>query len=90
VFIFIYDKIRTNVLLGGGEMEKAIRKAMEENKKILIIYVDRYGHFSKRMIHIISYKEKKLIAYCYARREIRTFHQDNILAIEQVREQMEV
>lgn len=71
-------------------MEKAIRKAMDGKKKILIIYVDQYGHFSKRMVHMIRYKDKKLITYCYARRGIRIFHQDNILAIEQVREKMEV
>lgn len=71
-------------------MERAIVKAMSEQKKIFIIYMDRYGHFSKRMIHIMTYQEKKLLAYCFARQEIRSFHQDNILAIEEVKEQMEV
>lgn len=39
-------------------MERAIVKAMSEQKKIFIIYMDRYGHFSKRMIHIMTYQEK--------------------------------
>lgn len=44
-----------------------------------IIYMDRCGILTQRRIHVISVKGGRILAYCYLRRQIRTFDVSNVL-----------
>jgi hypothetical protein len=46
-----------------------------------IIYVDRYGKFSKRLIKLRSLTNEHAVAYCYERKASRIFKISCILAI---------
>lgn len=51
-----------------------------------IIYEASSGVISKRKIYVYQLKNKKIIAYCYLRKQIRCFHTERILAAEIIRQ----
>jgi predicted DNA-binding transcriptional regulator YafY len=55
-------------------MEKWIGRTVE------IIYVDRKGAITQRLIAVRSVQGGRVRAYDYSRRAFRTFHADGILA----------
>lgn len=58
--------------------EYIIKKAINEMKKIDIIYMKENG-ITERQIKPIKLSDGILEAYCYMRRSIRKFKMDNIL-----------
>ncbi len=70
-------------------MIDCINKAVQTRSKVDIIYLSQSHFISKRTIQIISYTDEHIIAFCYMRRQLRTFKITNILAIEQSKQKME-
>ncbi|MEI3606109.1 hypothetical protein SPD48_10430 [Pseudogracilibacillus sp. SE30717A] len=70
-------------------MMGCINKAVQTGSKVNIIYVSQSNSISKRTIQIFSYTDEHIIAFCYMRRQLRTFKMTNILAIEQINQKME-
>lgn len=46
-----------------------------------MIYLDDKGNLSQRRIRVLSVGEETFKAYCYVRRQQRTFKSNNILSI---------
>ncbi|GGH81074.1 hypothetical protein JOD43_002429 [Pullulanibacillus pueri] len=50
-----------------------------------IIYLDASNSMSQRKIRIIKQNASLVIAYCYTRKQIRTFYIENILGWKRVK-----
>ncbi|MGD6801637.1 WYL domain-containing protein [Rossellomorea aquimaris] len=61
-------------------MEKILQKAYKNRTPVTIIYQSELEEFSKRTIFIIREESNYIIAYCYFRKQFRTFNIENILA----------
>ncbi|WP_077622860.1 hypothetical protein [Sediminibacillus massiliensis] len=62
-------------------MENLLHRSKDTKQIIEIIYIADDDQLSQRSIRVIAVKEKSILAYCYSRKKIRTFKQDNILAV---------
>jgi len=71
-------------------METVLKKAVRTGMKVTIIYQARSGFISQRTIRVFSLKNNRIVAYCYVKNEIRTFHIKSILAIERTEQRMGV
>lgn len=76
--MFAYNMYK-NVSQQGG-----IALGFRLGEIIEIIYIDRYGELSQRWIRIISEENERLVAYCYAKRKVRSFLIKNILGMRKV------
>lgn len=54
------------------------------NEIIEVIYLDSEGKLTQRHIRVIAQRENKLLAYCFSKKKIRSFHTANILATKKV------
>ncbi|MGD6969422.1 hypothetical protein ACQCVP_23865 [Rossellomorea vietnamensis] len=61
-------------------MEKILQKAYKNRTPVTIIYQSELEVFSKRTIFIIREENNCIFAYCYFRKQFRTFNRENILA----------
>ncbi|WP_053220401.1 WYL domain-containing protein [Virgibacillus senegalensis] len=66
-------------------METTLQRAMENKKMVEMIYMAKNGRLSQRIVRILQIKEEQIVAYCYSRRQVRTFRLENILAIHPVK-----
>ncbi|MBN6188757.1 hypothetical protein JQN58_18050 [Aneurinibacillus sp. BA2021] len=55
-------------------------------KTVEIIYMDQNGELSQRKIRLLSVKEGRIRAYCFARRATRYFRVENVLAMRPLKE----
>ena len=65
-------------------ISKVLEASMVDNCAITIVYAAN-NILPKRTIKVIEIKENEIQAYCYLRKQIRTFKIDNILAAEYVK-----
>ena len=65
---------------GGVLMKYFLKLSLENKVPITIIYLSASGSFSKRKILVRKITAEKIIAYCYLRKEIRTFSLKNVLS----------
>ncbi|WP_040985557.1 hypothetical protein [Oceanobacillus jeddahense] len=54
-------------------------------EKIMIYYIDSKGEVSQRIIRVVEMDEKRVLAYCYYRKQVRSFKLENILSCGQVK-----
>jgi len=81
VYTFAFcDIIRTNVLKGGLSMKGLFLRSIENKEKIIIFYMDSNNNVTERYIRVLNIKENYILAYCYYRKQVRTFKLDNILS----------
>lgn len=59
--------------------------AMEHRDKIMIYYMDSKGKISQRIIRVVQLDDEKILAYCYYRKQVRSFKKDNILSCGQLK-----
>ncbi|GGP14215.1 hypothetical protein [Oceanobacillus neutriphilus] len=57
--------------------------AMENKEKVMIYYMDSEGDVSQRIIRIVDIGDAKVLAYCYYRKQVRSFKINNILSCGQ-------
>ncbi|WP_440894987.1 hypothetical protein ACS127_10460 [Amphibacillus sp. Q70] len=57
-----------------------LTNSMEDKGKIMIYYIDSKEKVSQRVVRIVSMDNKKVLAYCYYRRQVRSFKLENILS----------
>ncbi|KHE66824.1 hypothetical protein LD39_20730 [Halobacillus sp. BBL2006] len=55
-------------------------RSKREKEKIEMIYISKQGHLTQRIIRVIHIREDHIVAYCFNRREVRTFYIENILS----------
>ncbi|MEM5591949.1 hypothetical protein AAHH67_09795 [Niallia circulans] len=65
---------------------KGLLKKATENKEVLeMIYQNNKGEFSQRRIQVIKMNEESFSAYCFTRKQQRTFKISNVLSVGPVR-----
>lgn len=74
----IYTNIRS--VLGGVMMKTQLKKAMQRNQIVDIMYMAKDGSITKRRIKLIKIAGESVQAYCFTKQAKRTFIIDNILA----------
>ncbi|GIO18175.1 hypothetical protein J18TS1_12750 [Oceanobacillus oncorhynchi subsp. incaldanensis] len=62
-----------------------LTSAMDEKEKIMIYYIDSKGKVSQRIIRVVDIDDKRVLAYCYYRKQVRNFKLENILSCGQVK-----
>ncbi|MBY0122127.1 hypothetical protein [Bacillus sp. S/N-304-OC-R1] len=66
-------------------MRSILLKAASSGELLEMIYQDCKGSISQRGIKVLSVKEESFRAYCYIRKQQRTFKISNILSVGPVR-----
>ncbi len=62
-------------------MLNAIKKSMQYNQSVNMIYMDDSGAITKRRVKPFKICGNTFMAYCYVRKSKRTFKIDNVLAV---------
>ncbi|KOP79869.1 hypothetical protein ACFFHH_16200 [Cytobacillus solani] len=65
-------------------MRSLLLKAAASGALLEMIYQDCKGNISQRKIKVLSVNEESFKAYCYIRKQQRTFKISNILSVGQV------
>lgn len=66
-------------------MYKWLLKSARERRPVVIIYQKQDGSFSKRTIMVNKINTSFVHAYCYSKKQYRTFKLERILAVEPYR-----
>lgn len=61
-------------------MEGQLRKAMQRNQLVEIMYIAKDGTITKRRVKIVKMIGEKFQAYCFTKHAKRTFFIENVLA----------
>ncbi|MDR4314971.1 Uncharacterised protein [Niallia circulans] len=62
-----------------------LKRATESKEVLEMIYQNNKGEFSQRRIHVIKMNEESFSAYCFTRKQQRTFKISNVLSVGPVR-----
>ncbi|WP_101845778.1 hypothetical protein [Halobacillus sp. Marseille-P3879] len=62
-------------------MESQLKKAEKSKEKLEIIYLAADGRISQRVIRVLDCRVATVLAFCYLKREVRSFHKENILSV---------
>ncbi|MBE6184882.1 hypothetical protein [Heyndrickxia ginsengihumi] len=62
-------------------MKGLLMNAVETGETLEMIYLSNKGEISQRRIKVLNINEGSIKAYCYTKRQFRTFKLDNILSI---------
>ncbi|SDJ85146.1 hypothetical protein [Sediminibacillus albus] len=60
-------------------------RSLESEKAVEMIYLASGGSISQRAIKVLAIYEDRIVAYCFTRKEIRTFKTGNILSLAPVK-----
>lgn len=66
-------------------MKSLLKRAAGSRQKLEMIYLNNGGQLSQRIIKVIAVTESTIKAYCYSKRQFRTFNIANVLSIGPVR-----
>ena len=66
-------------------MKGLLERAVESKEVLEMIYQNNKGEFSQRRIQIIKVNEESFRAYCFTRKQQRTFKISNVLSVGPVR-----
>jgi predicted DNA-binding transcriptional regulator YafY len=66
-------------------MKGLLKRAAESKEVLEMIYQNNKGEFSQRRIQVIKMSEESFSAYCFTRKQQRTFKISNILSVGPVR-----
>lgn len=61
-------------------MKGLFLNSIENKEKIAIFYIDSSNKVTERYVRVLKLNENTMIAFCYYRKQIRTFHLENILS----------
>ncbi len=66
-------------------MKGLLKRAVESKEVLEMIYQNNKGEFSQRRIQVIKMSEESFSAYCFTRKQQRTFKISNVLSVGPVR-----
>jgi len=69
-------------------MNGLLKRAVESNEVLEMIYQNNKGEFSQRRIQVIKVNEESFSAYCFIRKQQRTFKLSNVLSMGPTRKVM--
>ena len=64
-------------------------KSFDKKEKIMIYYMNSKGKVSQRIIRVVQLDDEKILAYCYYRKQVRSFKLDNILSCGGIKRRVE-
>lgn len=67
-------------------MKRLLKRAVESGKTLEMIYQDNKGNLSQRRIRVVSISDESFKAYCFLRKQQRTFKLSNVLSMGPVRD----
>lgn len=65
----------------GTSVLKTIKKAVNDNQQLELIYMSDSGQITKRRIKVLMFNDDLFSAYCFLRGANRTFKGQNVLAL---------
>lgn len=71
-------------------MNRTLQMSLEEEKCIDMIYMNKCGELTQRIIKVLEINEDHIKAFCFLRKEKRTFRKENILSVFMIRSQRKV
>ncbi|GIN70932.1 hypothetical protein J14TS2_14070 [Bacillus sp. J14TS2] len=63
-----------------------LKRACDDKTPIQIIYIDQDNKISQRTIKVLAISQTIIKAYCYTKRQFRTFKISNILSVGSVKQ----
>ncbi|WP_040981107.1 hypothetical protein [Oceanobacillus jeddahense] len=69
-------------------MTVLLHKSLDKKEKIMIYYMDQDNKVTQRIIRVVGIDNKKVLAYCYYRKQVRSFKLDNILSCGEIKRSM--
>lgn len=66
---------------GVDIMKGLLTRSLEQKQELEMIYLSGKGELSQRFIRVVGIREHHILAYCYKKREVRSFHIENILSV---------
>jgi len=69
-------------------MNGLLTKSIEDKISAEIIYLNSQGKVSQRIIRALTATDHHVKAYCYTKRQLRTFKRENILSTGVVRKRV--
>lgn len=67
-------------------MQSLLKRAVGSRQRLEMIYINKNNQITQRIIKVIGVTESTIKAYCFTRRQFRTFNTANILSIAPVRQ----
>ncbi|KNE22491.1 hypothetical protein [Virgibacillus pantothenticus] len=64
------------------------KNSLDNKQKLIIFYIDSDNKVTERYIRVIEIKENSILAYCFYRKQVRTFNMENILSAGKVRKKV--
>lgn len=64
-------------------MHALLLQSAKQKEKIMMIYIDKQGQITQRVIRVIDIHSHTILAFCYYRKQVRSFHRNRILSIGQ-------
>ncbi|CEI80602.1 hypothetical protein J18TS1_37940 [Oceanobacillus oncorhynchi subsp. incaldanensis] len=58
-----------------------LHHSLDKKEKIMIYYIDRHNNVTQRVIRVVGIDDKRILAYCYYKKQVRSFKIENILSI---------
>ncbi|MGP4072090.1 hypothetical protein ACTWQB_06010 [Piscibacillus sp. B03] len=62
-------------------MDSILQRAMNQKQRLEMIYLDRQGDYSQRVVRIVKIDDESFLAYCYTKQAVRRFKKINVLSI---------
>ncbi|SHH87877.1 MULTISPECIES: hypothetical protein [Virgibacillus] len=64
------------------------KNSLDNKQKIIIFYMDSNNQVTERYVRVLEIKENSILAYCFYRKQVRTFNIENILSAGKVRKKV--
>ncbi len=66
-------------------MKGLLENSKKLKSKIMIYYIDNNNEVTQRIVSVVELKREYVIAYCYYRKQVRSFKYENILSCGSVK-----
>ena len=67
-------------------MKGMLKRATDSKQRLELIYISNSNEITQRVIKVVVVTESAIKAYCFYKRQFRTFQMANILSIAPVRQ----
>lgn len=69
-------------------MKGMLIRAIDSQEKLEMIYLSNENKVSQRIIKVLAVSDASIKAYCYTKRQFRTFKLSNILSVGPIRKRV--
>jgi predicted DNA-binding transcriptional regulator YafY len=83
--MFGYNKNEHSYVREVLLMKGLLLNAVETGERLELIYMSNKSELSQRIIKVLDVQEDSFKAYCYTRKQFRTFKMSNVLSIGRLR-----